>query len=443
VRAITCPSCGGSIAIKAVGVTVSLACRHCGTLLDVAQGDAKIIAEYHRAVAELALPLGSRGTIFAVEWEAIGWLEREAGGYVWEEYLRFNPYAGYRWLVVSDGAWQFGLMLTAVPEDLGGGQMGWARRRFEREDEAARITTRKVLGEFYWRVRSGDEVTALSFSSADGQSLSMESTGDEAQWTHLVPVPVAWVRAFVAPEGEALARPDVKRPEPAAAKGGFFSGFAARWRDGSDGQADLWLMGLAGLVTAFVAMLLLGAFGMSTAGLTAKAQVPVDNGSARFTIGTLQVSRAQQFVTVKVTTQAFQNKWVDLDYVLVNKASQQGMPASATVEYYEGYDSDGHWSEGSHEAETRFSAVPAGQYELVVEAQAHNWNGSGAAPVAQPADNPWAVNGIAGPAAAGEVVAIALLFEAGGMPWGLWWLVVVLLALPIGWILAYRRSFTS
>jgi len=437
-KAITCPSCGGTIAIKAQGYSVSVACQYCGSMLDVAQPDVKLIAEYHRAVAALDLPLGSRGAIFGVEWEAIGWLERRAQGYVWQEYLLFNPYAGYRWLVASGGEWQFGQMLTGVPEALGWDAYGWAGRRFAREDESATIETTRVLGEFYWRVRAGDTVKAESYASGEGQTLSMEATGEEVQWTHLVPVPQGWIDAFTRPQGPDLARPTPQRPAPAPEK----AGFASWWRDAGATPTDLFTMTLVALIAAFAAMLLLLAFGASTASLSAKAQVPVDSGSVRFTVGTLKISRAQQYVTVTVNAESFVNKWVDLDYALVNKATQQGMPASASVEYYTGHDSDGDWAEGDHSATTHFAQVPAGDYDLVVEAQAHNWSADGASSQ-QPADNPWGIGGVAASPAPAETVAIAVLLEAGGVPWGLLWLAVLLLALPIVALFFYRRSMTA
>ena len=451
-RAITCPCCGGSIGVKAAGYTVSIACLHCGSMLDVANPDVRVISEYHRAVAQLRLPLGSRGTLFHVEWEAIGWLEREAQGYLWQEYLLFNPYAGYRWLVSSGGEWQFGQMLTARPLPSGDGY-GWAGRHFASEDESATITTRKVLGEFYWRVAAGDRVEAESYASSDGQTLSMEATADEVQWTHLVPVPQSWIDAFRRPQGPDLARPEPQRvvEEP---KQGFFARLARRWReaDNGDGEVDLWMMGLIGVGAALLGLLMLAALGMSTARIEGQAQVPVDAGNTQFRLGTLTVSRGHQYVTVAVNAEHFVNKWVDLDYALVNKATGQAMNASATVEYYAGRDSDGDWSEGSHTSETRFSEVPAGQYDLMVQAEAHNWSASGAtvsditpAPEASPTDNPWGITGIAAPQAAlpAEQVAIALALEAGGLPWGLWWTAVVLIVLPLVLIFAYRRSMTA
>lgn len=435
-RAITCPSCGGTIAVKAAGYTVSLACQYCGTLLDVANPDVRIIAQYHQAVAQLDLPLGSRGRLFDVEWEVIGWLARDAAGYAWQEYLLFNPYAGYRWLVETGAQWQFGLMLTGRPQPLSADAFGWAGRQFVREDDPVIITTRRVLGEFYWRVRAGDTVTAESFA-CDGQSLSLEQSDGDVQWTHLVPVPPGWIAGFVPPQGADLAHPTPPRSAPDT-KRGLFDRLGDAWAmmPGAN-ESDVVMMAGVGLAVAMVALLILTALGTATSAASGRGSVVVDGATARFTLGTITVARPRQFVSVKVQADDFRNQWVDLDYTLVNRATQTAIPASATVEYYAGQDSDGYWSEGGHDAATSFAGVPAGQYDLIVDAQAHNWSDPKAGTsTTSPTGNPWS-------GASEDRINLAVLLEAGGMPWGLWWLIVALIALPPVAVGAYRASKTA
>lgn len=445
-RAITCPSCGGSLEVKAAGYTVTVACRHCGSVLDVANPDVAIIKAYHESAKRLDLPLGSRGTLFWVEWEAIGWLRRKAQGITWQEYLLFNPYAGYRWLVESCGEWQFGQMLTRQPEALGQGLYGWAKRRFVSEEDATTITTIDVVGEFYWRVRSGDQVYAESYASDDGQTLSMEATrdqagGDDVQWTHLVPVPQNWIDSFRRPQG-----PDLARPEPARPKSERFDFFSRLWGHAEGRRTDLWLMAALATITAIAALFLLAMFSSGDAGLRGQGQVVVDGPTARITVGPVKLTRPHQFVTVKLAATSFTNRWVDLDYLLVNRATQATIPASATIEYYAGRDSDGSWSEGRHEASTRFSGVPAGDYDLLVEAEAKRWNDPSASSYSSTTytDNPWGIGGVqSAPAQEQEMIGLGFLVEPGGLPWGLWWLIVVWASLPVLILYAYRASRTA
>ncbi|RVU05348.1 DUF4178 domain-containing protein [Novosphingobium umbonatum] len=418
-RAVTCPCCGGGIEVKAAGYTVSVACQYCGSLLDVAHPDVKVIAEYHQKLARLALPLGSRGALFGTQWEVIGWLAREASGYGWEEYLLFNPYAGYRWLVYSNGHWQFGQMLTAHPKALGDGTYGWASRRFgAEEDGAATITTKAVLGEFYWRVRAGEQVFAESFISGDGQSLSREANGEEVQWTHLVPLPSWRIRSFTRRQGPSSANPP--------------SRFAAWWADFDVADTSLPNMAGIALATVMAANLLLTAMGSPSLSQRGQGQVTVDGAAAAIPIGAITLARPKQFVTIKVESSNFVNQWVDLDYRLVNRQTQAVFTAPAALEYYTGVDSDGTWSEGSHSAETLFEGVPAGQYDVVVEASAHSWNDpTRAAPTYT---NPFQTTP--------DTIGLAFLVEDGGMAWGLWWLVVAGAGLPVLWVALKHWSRT-
>src|SRR5690606_924595 len=67
-----------------------------------------------RARRQSVLPLHIRGEFEGQTWEIVGivWREVVADGsvYPWQEFLLFNPYAGYRWLIfqMSDGVWSIG-----------------------------------------------------------------------------------------------------------------------------------------------------------------------------------------------------------------------------------------------------------------------------------------------------------------------------------------------
>lgn len=448
-RAIICPSCGGALEVKAAGYTVTVACQYCGSVLDVANPDVAIIKEYHEAARQLPLPLGSRGVLSGVEWEVIGWLRRQAGEYSWGEYLLFNPYAGYRWLVHSDGQWQFGTMLTDLPRETGRwGEALWRGDTYSGEDEPVSILTSKVIGEFYWRVQAGETWVARSYERGN-MSLSREwREGEEVQWTHLVAVPQRLVDAFRRPEGPDLARPEPTRPKPGGQKPGGPSDFAQRiWGTAySSGPAGLWAMAMVAMLTTVAAFFLLAGFASNDAGVRGGGGVVVDGPTSRMTIGPVHLTRSAQFVTVKVDATNFTNRWVDLDYLLVNRASQAAIPASATIEYYAGRDSDGNWSEGSLETSTRFSGVPAGDYDLMIEAEAKRWNDPSASTYTTTSytTNPWGIDTAQSiPAQEQEVIGLSVLVEPGGFPWGLFWMIVGLAWAP--WVItyAYRASKTA
>jgi len=424
-KTISCPNCGGSLDVRAAGYTVTLACRYCGALLDVANpppdADARIIIQYHEAVAQLVLPLGSRGTLFGVEWEAIGWQERQSSDAVWTEYLLFNPYAGYRWLVHAEGHWQFGTMLVEQPERVADNEVRWRGQSWQLDDAPVTTVTNRVLGEFYWRVRAGETVGAAEYACGN-DTLSLEHNADEINWTHLVALRPSEVRnSFRAPPGDLNPATDDEPDEAPPAMG---SGLWARWIDlPTYAENDAAMMAWAAVLAIMVVLTGMMTFGAVTQAVSSKLTVQIDGPASQITIGTLSIERPSQRVRLTAQTyNAFVNTWVDCDYALVNRRTQQAIRADGTVEFYSGRDTDGSiWTEGNHDLTLDVSRVPRGTYDVVVQAQAHHWDDPKA--TAPATVNGWeSVN-----TDTRDVVFIA---SAGGMDWGVFFTIMALLIAP-------------
>src|SRR5258706_14347009 len=110
VRALTCPNCGGTIALRAAGTTVSLVCEHCGSTLDATSPDLKILLAANEAMHRPLIPLGTRGVLKGVTWEVVGYLERDDGEVGWSEYLPFDPYQGHAFLLDDGRRFSLGLL---------------------------------------------------------------------------------------------------------------------------------------------------------------------------------------------------------------------------------------------------------------------------------------------------------------------------------------------
>ncbi|MFC3441171.1 DUF4178 domain-containing protein [Sphingobium rhizovicinum] len=345
--------------MRAAGYTVTLACEYCGTLIDATHADARIITRYHEVQASLAIPLGTRGTLRGVEWEAIGWLQRSDGWAAWEEYLLFNPYAGYRWLIAQNGQWSLGEMLTATPQR-DGGDMILGGRRFAAfySGNTARVT--RVVGEFYWRVKVGEEVRASDYVRP-GYMLSLEQDEREKNWTiselltareirsafDVAPLPV-WLPGMT---------PLAHQPSPYARR------IKGWWP-------------IAAL--AFVALMVLaGLFGRTMQPQGFSLTVTPDGPAVSQTFGPIVLPLGRQAMTVDALTPAIEQGWVDIDISFVDRKTQDSYDAYAINEQYSGQDSDGYWSEGSRSQTLKVASLPAGTYDLVVEAQAHHWGSSG------------------------------------------------------------------
>ncbi len=438
-RAITCPACGGTIAVKAAGYSVSVGCQHCGALLDVANPDVTVIDQYERAVSQLPIPLGRRGSLQGTEWEAIGALARSDGDVDWTETLLFNPYAGYRWLVLSEGDWTFGTMVQDRPAGQGE-SVTWRGQDWERDYEPASTETTQVVGEFYWRVRQGDRVEATTYSRGD-QMLSAEWSEDEFNWTHLVALSGYEVeRAFGlggngGGQRAAFGRRSVEGLTGAAqqdeTESDYGPGKVGTLRELGEAFAQAEGMAWADLPKMFVmafgtllaSMLVMIIMGTSSNRISQQVSVPVDGREVTVNVGRITINRPWQAVTLDATSGNYDNKWVDIDYTLVDRATQRGYTAYGVVEHYSGRDSDGPWSEGSYAQTTKISGVPRGTYDVVADLSAHTWQGASRSYSSYSSGSNWA---------GGDAITVILYASAGGVMWSNLWLeLAVLLGVPI------------
>ena len=101
--------------------------------------------------------------------------------------------------------------------------------------------------------------------------------------------------------------------------------------------------------------------------------VPLDGSTRTSVLGPITIPDAREKVRIAGRAGNLDNMWVDLDYSLVNRATQENFDAYGTAERYHGRDSDGDWSEGDATPNTAFASIPRGAYDLVVEASAHRW----------------------------------------------------------------------
>jgi hypothetical protein len=96
------------------------------------------------------LALGARGVLQGDPWQIIGYQRVKDNWSGWDEYLLFNPWKGFRFLVTFQGHWT---LVRLLPDHDGSADFeGEHYRMFFRSN----VSTVGVLGEFYWRVKVGD-----------------------------------------------------------------------------------------------------------------------------------------------------------------------------------------------------------------------------------------------------------------------------------------------
>lgn len=350
VKVIDCPNCGASIPLRALGQSVMAACASCGTRLDISRPEIRIIKQYQEKQALPRIPLGRRGTLRDQLFEVIGALGRGDDSGTWEEFLLFNPYIGFRWLVHDTGHWSLGRMVRDPSSISGTGPGGLTRyganlyRRYHRSTPQVRW----VMGEFYWRVAAGQQVTAIDYISPP-RMLSREEAADEITWTlleYLDPREVEAAFHIDSPVRQWLAP---NQPNPAEQK----------WR----AIKPIALLTLAALVVIQIATAIrahntaypLGTYDMSQAQGEGQAYGPFTFASSG-SINELTASAP------------LDNSWVDLQCSLVNTESGKSYDFTNEISYYHGVDSDGGWSEGSRTQTSTLTGIPAGTYKLIVAA---------------------------------------------------------------------------
>src|SRR5262249_42534609 len=144
--------------------SVMVSCPSCAAQIDVSQPDIKLIQKYKQAVGHLRIPLGTRGTLRGQVYEVIGAMGRVIDRYHWQEYLLFNPYVGFRWLVYDTGHWNFGEMVKDPAAARIGPRLEYHGEHYDKF-QAGTPRVEWVVGEFYWRVATGDTVNTSDYVS--------------------------------------------------------------------------------------------------------------------------------------------------------------------------------------------------------------------------------------------------------------------------------------
>ncbi len=406
-QAVACPNCGDALPARALGLSVNTACVSCGAVVDTVEQRNQVLFLQERFEGhEPLIPLGTRGHHEGREWEIIGWQLREdlESKYRWEEYLLFNPRYGYRWLSWAEGHWSwirevYSAMHPQQQRDEN--TFRWQGRKF-RLYHKGQARTRLVLGEFYWRLRTGYTVAVRDYIAPPQQiSLEIDSAEISCSLAHYLtprqveqifrrdplplkpkgvapnqPRPYPSTRSILAlfglvavalivtqivlslqkPSREVAFSPvQIIYPVPEPGPAGDSILIARRFLDHTS---------LAGF---YDAPQLLVPDSLALAPADARHRLDETGRNLvvpEFDLGPFQTDQIDN-LAIECRT-SLRNNWMSLEFVLFNQETQQARYFDLDIEYYTGIDSEGGWSEGSQTGEALLSSVEAGQWRLAV-----------------------------------------------------------------------------
>ncbi|HEV8146023.1 MAG TPA: DUF4178 domain-containing protein [Bryobacteraceae bacterium] len=357
-KSLECPNCGGPVERRGFGHTLTIVCPQCLSVLDATTPALDILQKVEDAQNRRVplIPLGQRGNFQGATWEVIGFQTRavsyEGETFEWDEYLLFNPYKGFRYITQYNGHWNWVTPMESLPvrTSTGGKPAVSTEGRLYKHFSGGDASTTFVLGEFPWRVRVGDFVTADDFIDPPGL-LSSETTVDEVTWSRGEYTSGADIwKAFQVP-GSPPSPSGIYLNQPSPFKGSI----GGIWR---------------------LMMLLIGAvIFLAIAFAAASNHAPDFNQRYSFSPGSpdatvlsdsFELKGRTSAAEVEIKTDLSQN-WAFFNIALINQDTGDAFNVGREVSYYSGSDSDGPWSEGGRTESVTIPSVPPGNYRLLVE----------------------------------------------------------------------------
>lgn len=361
---IGCLACGGPITLKGFGNVERVSCPYCGSTLEPQDsGELALLQQAQRQRRSSALPLHARGKIDEVEWEIIGIMWREAVvdgiAYPWQEFLLFNPYAGFRWLVysMSDGQWSFGGALDGAPQLTSSGTghrvANFKGRAFKHFGASpARVTY--CEGEFTWQVQEGDQAHADDYVDPP-HMLSIERSqsegGAELNFTQMRYLPPGEVWSAFGQSGSAPPETGVGsiKPNPHQ-KGRVF-----------------YLASLGIFLVLWLAATVFYVGGRDTSVVLDESGIPVDVPFMK----EVEIGEEGRAGTIDLTfgVSPLSNGWAYADVLLVNQETEEAINFGAEVDNWNGVADGDAYNEGTNPRRVKVPNVPGGTYLVQVTPQ--------------------------------------------------------------------------
>jgi hypothetical protein len=370
---LNCPHCAGPLELRAPDKTERVTCPNCNSLLDVNQGQLQFLKALEKPWFQPLIPIGTTGEVPEGKMTLIGAMARsvtiEGVTYFWSEYLLYNPQIGFRWLVHSDDHWNYVQAVTPGEVTEVGRAASFRGKNYKIfQDAQAKVEV--VLGEFYWKVETGEmvrgidyvappymlskEVSTVYVSDPNNPEKARRVTG-EINWSLGTYVPVQQIEKAFNVTG--LPRPSGVAPNQP---------YKHKW------IYKYWLLFLA--VMLVVGLLLFAVSGSQKEVFkqTVTFQpLPNADGTQVFFSEPFELAGRRNIRVVAESP--VQNTWVDLEGDLINDDTGVVQSFPIEISYYQGVEDGESWTEGDRTDSAYTSSMPAGRYVLRLEGQWEKW----------------------------------------------------------------------
>jgi hypothetical protein len=367
--AVSCPACGGPITLKGFGAVERVMCPYCGSELDPQDsGELTLLQQAQRQRRQSVLPLHARGELDGVLWEIIGitWRECNVDGitYPWQEFLLYNPYRGYRYLIftMTDGHWTLGQVLDGAPQVQAG--LGHKRVLFKKDKykhfQTSMAVVSYVEGEFPWQVHVGDQAVAHDYV-APPYSVSIEEAygpeGQDVNFTkmHHVEGSEVWKAFGLQGSPPPTSGVGMCQPNP--------------WKKGR------WL-------TWVTFVILLGVWLLATvvyiAGRDVRVVMSRNNAKVNesFTKDVEIEADGPTTLEIQMTGHGLSNAWMYVDIMLISQEREEATGVGVTAEEWHGVSGGESWREGDQRPTVVIGDVKPGKYLLQITPQAGDKTGN-------------------------------------------------------------------
>jgi len=192
---LQCPQCGTAVGYLP-GMTPNLVCQNCRSELDAATPAVQVLRAGDAAESyRFTVPLGASANMAGREVQVLGAMRRvDDEGKRWNEYLLFNPRAGFSWLVETDEGWWRAEVMDEWPAAVGAAAVRLDGAAYTHlYDYTARVEL--ALGAFNWKVAAGDTVRVSEYQHGQVR-LAGELGPEEFTWSRSTRVAFDQVRAW-------------------------------------------------------------------------------------------------------------------------------------------------------------------------------------------------------------------------------------------------------